>query len=195
MRSPGKYIGLALLVVGSFAVVSRPGIAPVQGPAIETPSPTPSPTALQTPNSPVVPLNQPAVPPTASHSPSAAGKAAKSVLSDYKGIWLGITANDLRRKLGSPQDKGDDQDFYVFSDNESAQFFYDNDHKVKAIAITYSGDLRSALTSTQVFGKDVPLNSEGGIFNLVRYPEASYWVSYNRTSGENAIISIAVQKF
>lgn len=139
--------------------------------------------------------------PTAEPVPSATPEAtpvktpAKApALNDYKGIKIGTPTDDVRKKLGSPEDKGDEQDFYIFSDHETAQFFYDTDHTVKAIAITYTGDLGSALTPMQVFGEDIAPNAEGGVFNMVRYPEAGYWVSYNRSPGDNPVISIAIQK-
>lgn len=175
----------------------------VRGAGSQTPSPTPTPMTL-TPSPTVMPTVEPTVMPTVEPTtlpvPTPApvstptAQTVKAALKDYKGVMIGTATNEVRKILGSPQDKGDDQDFYVFSDNESAQFFYDNDHKVKAIAITYMGNLSSALTPMQVFGIDVPPNAEGGIFNMVRYPEAGYWISYNRTSGDNPIISIAIQK-
>src|SRR2546423_12952505 len=55
------------------------------------------------------------------------------VFSEYKGVRLGMTAEEARHKLGSPQDKGDTQDFYAFSDNETAQVAYDAQHQVASI--------------------------------------------------------------
>jgi hypothetical protein len=164
----------------------------VYGAYAETPTPTPSPVVSQTMAPADTPVPVPEASPIVSPAPPAPKK--KAALSDYKGIAIGTTTDDVRKKLGSPEDKGDDQDFYVFSDHETGQFFYDAEHKVKAIAITYTGNLASALTPVQVFGHDVAPNPEGGIFNMVRYPEAGYWISYNRTAGENPIISIAIQK-
>ena len=114
--------------------------------------------------------------------------------SEYRGIAIGTSTNDVRTKLGSPKDKSDAQDFYSFSDDESAQFYYSDGHLVTAIMITYIGNLKAAPTPKQVFGEDVPPKADGGVSRMVRYPKAGYWISYNRGSGDDAMITIAIQK-
>ncbi len=170
-------IVFVLLIAGTLTVVTK----------AQTPSPTQTPAAPEA----ATPVVTPAVAPVAK---SALAQPKGVIFTNYKGIAIGMTSDEVRKKLGSPEDKGDDQDFYVFSSHETAQIFYDSDHTVKAMAITYTGDLHSALTPMQVFGEDIAPNAEGGIFNMVRYPEAGFWVSYNRTAGDNPIVSIAVQK-
>lgn len=122
------------------------------------------------------------------------GTTDKKSFAEYHGISIGTIAEDLRKKLGAPKDKSDAQDFYVFSDSESAQFYYDDAHKLTAIMITYTGDLKSAPTPLQVLGEDVPPNPNGGISKMVRFPKDGYWISYNRGSGSDAMLSIAIQK-
>lgn len=112
----------------------------------------------------------------------------------YKGIAIGTPADDVRKKLGDPKDKSDAQDLFVFSDEESAQFMYDADKKVTAIMITFSGKLTGAPTPKDVFGEDVPAKADGGVFKMVRYPKAGYWISYNKIVGDDSMISIAMQK-
>src|SRR5262245_27591025 len=58
----------------------------------------------------------------------------------YKGVNIGVTAEAVRKGLGVPKDKSEAMDLYVFSDNESAQFYYDAARLVTAMMITYSGD-------------------------------------------------------
>jgi len=118
----------------------------------------------------------------------------KKKFSEYKGVAIGSAADGVRQKLGPPKDKSNEQDFYSFSDNESAQFYYDAAHSVTAIMITYSGDLKNAPTPMDVFGEDAPSKADGSVFKMVRYPKAGYWISYNRSGGSEAIVSIAIQK-
>src|SRR5918992_1392709 len=67
-----------------------------------------------------------------------AGKDEEPTYKDYKGVRIGMTADEARKKLGDPADKGDKQDFYIFSDgNEMAQVFYDTDKKVFAVSVIY----------------------------------------------------------
>jgi outer membrane protein assembly factor BamE (lipoprotein component of BamABCDE complex) len=117
-----------------------------------------------------------------------------SSFNEYRGIQLGMLADDVRKKLGSPKDKGDEQDFYIFNDEtEMAQIVYDKTHKV----ITISADfLKSteALTAKQVLGAEVEAKADGSVYKLVRYPKAGYWLSYNRTSGAAPLTTITLQK-
>jgi hypothetical protein len=112
----------------------------------------------------------------------------------YKGIAIGASADDVRKKLGDPKDKSDPQDLFVFSDQESAQFLYDASKKVTAIMVTFSGKLIGAPTAKDVFGEDVAPKPDGAVFKMVRYPKAGYWISYNKIVGDDSMVSIAMQK-
>lgn len=129
--------------------------------------------------------------PTAAPTPPA---AAAPVFANYKNVAIGAKADDVRLKLGEPKDKSNEMDLYVFSEMESAQFYYDAAHLVTAIMITYSGDLKLAPSPKAVFGEEVPLKEDGSLFKMVRYPKAGFLISYNRGGGSDAVISIAMQK-
>ncbi len=116
------------------------------------------------------------------------------VFAGYRGISIGMTAQAVRAKLDDPKEKSDALDLYIFSDDESAQFFYDDAKKVNAIMITYTDNLEKALTPKAIFGEDAEARPDGSIFKMVRYPKAGFWISYNRSAGDDAVISIAVQK-
>jgi len=133
----------------------------------------------------------------AAHDPRGIGPLptpGEPAFTGYKGINIGMTSDAVRKALGAPKDKSDAMDLYVFSDNESAQFYYSGANLVTAMMITYSGDLKKAPTPKDVFGEDVAPKADGGIFKMVRYPKAGYWISYNRTAGDDQIVNIAVQK-
>src|SRR3982751_5257340 len=53
----------------------------------------------------------------------------KPLYREYKGITIGASADDVRGKLGEPKEKSDAQDYYAFSEQEIAQFFYDDAKK------------------------------------------------------------------
>ena len=112
----------------------------------------------------------------------------------YKGVSIGMTADEARQKLGSPREKADTQDFYVFSDNESAQIYYDGEKKVNALTVTYTGKLSEAPVPKAIFGDDAEVKPDGGIFKMVRYPKAGFWISYNKIIGDDTIIMIAMKK-
>jgi hypothetical protein len=123
----------------------------------------------------------------------ASGDDASPSFQEYRGIQLGMMTDDVRKKLGDPKDKGDEQDFYVFNETETAQIVYDKAHKV----ITISADFMNtsqALTAKQVFGADIEAKADGSVYRMVRYPKAGYWLSYNRTGGSSPLTSITLQK-
>jgi hypothetical protein len=114
--------------------------------------------------------------------------------SAYKGVTIGTKADDARTKLGEPKDKSNEQDSYIFAGGESAQIYYDAAKTVTAITITFSGKLDAAPTAMSVFGENAEVKPDGGVFKMVRYPKAGYWISYNKIPGSDAVILIALQK-
>lgn len=120
-------------------------------------------------------------------------KEDKPLYSEYKGVRLGMEATEVRKKLGDPADKGDVQDFFVFSETESAQVFYTKG-KVMAVSVNYVGDKSGAPLPKIVLGTDIEAKPDGAMHKMVRYPEAGYWVSYNRTGGGDPMTTVTMQK-
>jgi len=127
-----------------------------------------------------------ATPPPEDESPS-------TTFREYRGVQLGMMTDEVRKKLGDPKDKGDEQDFYVFNDTETAQIVYDKTHKVVTISADFI-NTGSALSAKQVFGSDVEAKADGSVYKMVRYTKAGYWLSYNRTSGASPLTTITLQK-
>lgn len=123
-----------------------------------------------------------------------AQSAEEPLYRDYKGITIGMTADEVRAKLGEPKELGDAQFFYVFSDKETAQIFFDQMKKVKAISIDFIGGESGAPGCSAVVGIQVQPMPDGSVYKLVRYPRQGYWVSYNRTAGVSPIITVTIQK-
>jgi hypothetical protein len=127
---------------------------------------------------------------------SSASKTATTnvpVFTDYRGVRIGMTAEEVRSKLNELK-KGDGQDFLVFSERESAQIYYNSEGKVTAISIDYFGDISNAPSPDAVLGVGLQAKGDGSMYQLNRYPEAGYWVSYNRTAGDKPIVTITMQK-
>lgn len=116
------------------------------------------------------------------------------VFSEYKGVKIGMAADEVRKKLGTPQDMSDTQDFYVISEKETAQVFYDAEKKVTAISIDYIGEGSGAPHCKAIVGTDIECKADGSMYRLVRYPKQGYWVSYNRTAGNSPTVSVTIQK-
>lgn len=127
---------------------------------------------------------------------ASASKAATTrvpVFTDYRGVRIGMTAEEVRSKLDELK-KGDGQDFLVFSDRESAQIYYDDQGRVTAVSIDYFGENNNAPSPDVVLGAALEAKADGSMYQLNRYPEAGYWVSYNRTAGDKPIVTITMQK-
>jgi hypothetical protein len=132
---------------------------------------------------------------TTQKRPAAAAAEEDPVFHDYRGVKLGWLADDVRKKLGNPANKADDQDYYIFNENERAQVYYDKETRmVTAISVDFIGGATGIITPQQVFGSDIEAKSDGSKSKLVRYPKAGYWVSYSRTAGDSPIISVTMQK-
>ena len=117
------------------------------------------------------------------------------VFLEYRGIQIGWLADEVRKKLGNPADKGDEQDLFVFGEKETCQVIYDKTtRKVTAISVDFLNGASTVITPQQVFGSDVEAKADGSKYKLVRYPKAGYWVSYNRTAGDTPMITITMQK-
>ena len=119
---------------------------------------------------------------------------ADPILHEYRGVQIGSLADEVRKKLGNPADKGEEQDFFIFEEKETAQILYDKTHKVITISVDFTNGASGVITPQQVFGGDIEAKPDGSKYKLVRYPKAGYWLSYNRTSGDTPMVSVTFQK-
>jgi hypothetical protein len=113
--------------------------------------------------------------------------------SEYRGVRIGMAAQDVRAKLGEPLQKADDMDLYAFSEKETAQIAYDASHTVTTVSVDYLGGV-GAPDYKLVVGPDVEVKADGAIYKQVRYDTLGFWVYYNRSAGEMPIVTITIQK-
>jgi hypothetical protein len=131
--------------------------------------------------------------------PQTASKGAHSsviqqpLYSEYRGVRIGMAAQDVRAKLGEPLQKADDMDLYVFSEKETAQIAYDASHTVTTVSVDYLGGV-GAPDYKLVVGPNVEVKADGAIYKQVRYDTLGFWVYYNRSAGETPIVTITIQK-
>lgn len=122
------------------------------------------------------------------------GDEETPVMREFRGVSIGMTTDEVRKKLGNPSDKGDEQDFFVLSDHETVQVVYDKTKKVMALSFDFSSGASDVPNPKAVFGSDVEAKADGSIYKLVRYPKAGYWLSYNRTAGDQGLTSLTFQR-
>lgn len=128
-----------------------------------------------------------------SAAPNNGATANVPAFTDYRGIKIGMSADEVRSKLEGVN-KGEGQDFFTYSERESAQIYYDKAGKVTAISIDYFGENSNAPSPETVLGAALQAKPDGSMYQLNRYREAGYWVSYNRTAGDKPIVTITMQK-
>ena len=115
------------------------------------------------------------------------------LFTDYRGVKLGMSPEEVRAKLGNPVLKDEELDYFAFSDDVSAQVVYDVTHHVKAISVDFAGG-GGAPDYRAVVGPDVTTRADGSIYGIVRYESRGFWVSYNRTAGPVVIVTVTIQK-
>ena len=116
------------------------------------------------------------------------------LFSDFKGVRLGMPTEEVRKKLGSPKDKSDEQDFYIFNDTQAVQIYYDKGKMVSAISIDYMDGASAVPSCKEVLGTEAERKDDGSMYKMMRYPKAGYWVSYSRTAGNSPTVTITIQK-
>jgi hypothetical protein len=114
--------------------------------------------------------------------------------SDFKGVRIGMTADESRKRLGNPRSKADDQDLYVFNDTQAVQVFYDKGSVVTAISIDFMNGASAIPSAKDVLGSEADARTDGSLYKMVRYPKAGYWVSYSRTAGNTPTTTVTIQK-
>ncbi|HEX6125261.1 MAG TPA: hypothetical protein VFZ23_07790 [Pyrinomonadaceae bacterium] len=107
---------------------------------------------------------------------------------------IGTSADEVRALLGKA--KIDDKDgFFYEMDAEMVQIRLDENEKVRLISVTYANKSPNAPKYSDIFGEEpTRAKPDGSVYTLVRYPEAGYWVAYSKTSGDEPIITVTMQK-
>lgn len=147
------------------------------------------------------PPAQPQMPPAeAARAGAVAGKTtapaaapAAPLYGEYRGVKLGMTADEVRARLGRDEEQSDAMDFFVFSDRERARVYY-TDGKATAVIATYIGRDAQAPAPAAVLGTEIEAKADGSMYKMTTYPQAGYWVAYSRTAGEQPMVIITMQK-
>jgi len=122
------------------------------------------------------------------------GQIRQPLVREYRGVQLGMTATEVRTKLGMPALKSDEQDFFVVSANETAQIAYNTAQRVVTISTDYTGGV-GAPDYRSVVGEGLLERPDGSVFRMVIYDSERFWVSYNRSAAVVPTVTITIGAF
>ena len=125
------------------------------------------------------------------YASKASGQSPQPRYRDYRGVQIGMTAAEARTKLGTPTLKSDEQDFYVFSANETAQIGYDAAQKVIMISTDYTGGV-GAPDYKNVVGEGLLERPDGSLFRMVIYDQERLWVSFNKSAAVVPTVTVTI---
>jgi len=121
----------------------------------------------------------------------AQARAQQPLYREYRGVRLGMTATEVRTKLGEPAMKSDEQDFYIFSANETSQIAYNAAQRVITISTDYSDGV-GAPDYRSVVGEGLLQKPDGSVFRMVMYDSERFWVSYNKSAATVPTVTITM---
>ena len=129
---------------------------------------------------------------TAAASPAPAPSGP--LYREFRGVSIGMTADEARERLGKPKDRDDAMDYFEFSDHQRARVYYDADRKVEAIVATYIGPEGGAPAPEVIVGSSIEFAEDGSGSKKVDYPAEGYWVAYSRTAGDQSFVMVTIKK-
>lgn len=119
-------------------------------------------------------------------------KGQQPLYGEYRGVRLGMTAMDVRTKLGEPVMKSDEQDYFVISPSETVQIAYQAE-KVVTISTDYTGGA-GAPDFKSVVGDSLLQRPDGSMFSMVLHNPQGFWVSYNKSASTVPVVTITIGK-
>ena len=131
--------------------------------------------------------------PAAVKAAHAESQIQQPLYTAYRGVRLGMTATEVRAKLGEPAMKSDEQDYFVLSANETTQVVYDTSQKAVTISTDYVNGV-GAPDYKAVVGDGVLLQKpDGSLFRMVQYQSAGMWVSYYKSATVVPVVTVTLQ--
>ncbi len=119
-------------------------------------------------------------------------QAQQQLYMEYRGVRLGMTAVEVRAKLGEPAMKSDEQDFFVISADETTQIAYNAAHKVVTISTDYVGGVGAPDYKTAVGEGMLLTRPDGSLFKMAMYDAERFWVTYNKSAATVPTVTITI---
>ncbi len=117
-------------------------------------------------------------------------------VASLKGVSVGMTKDEVKGVLGKPKMSDKTSMNYTFSKTETAQIGFNEKGKARTIALIYTKGDKTAPSFSDIFGPDVPLveGKNGGVYKLIRYHNAGYYVAYSRTMVSKKVMTVITMR-
>ena len=119
-------------------------------------------------------------------------QAQQPLYSEYRGVRLGMTATEVRAKLGEPALKSDEQDFFIISANETTQIAYNAAHTVITISTDYAAGVGAPDYKTAVGEGTLLTRPDGSVFKMAMHDAERFWVTYNKSAATVPTVTITI---
>lgn len=123
-----------------------------------------------------------------------ASRLSQTPYSEFKGVRLGMTADEVRGHLGKPESSDTTQDYFVFSESHRARVYYDDGGRANAIVASYLGRESGAPDAKTILGVEVEADASGAVTRSVSVPDSGFTVIYSRTGGDEPMVFVTLQK-
>jgi len=131
-------------------------------------------------------------PKTATPAPTKA--AITPLVHSVRDVELGMSIDDVKKKLGRPEVQDDTGLLFTLSGGNSVQIGLDENKHVRTVAVIYGAGSKDAPALKDIFGASAE-DTTGDVYKMERYPDAGYWVSYSRTNSQDkAIVVVTMRK-
>jgi len=134
---------------------------------------------------------------TSASTPTTKAARSAGLVSDLKGISIGMTGDQVQKKLGKADVSDASGMLFELDDHQTLQVRLDNEKTVTMIAVVYNEKSSGVPEFTEILGSDVQVTPQenGNIYKMVRSPSAGYWVAYSRIKvGDGEMTTITMQK-
>lgn len=115
---------------------------------------------------------------------------------DLKGISIGMSAGEVKEKLGKPKVSDKAGMYFEFAKGESGQIGLDAKKAVRTVALIFTDKSSNTPSFADIFGPDIPSpeKKDGSIYKLIRYTDAGFWIAYSRSAGKKPLTTITMRK-
>ncbi|HZS07637.1 MAG TPA: hypothetical protein VFD58_22570 [Blastocatellia bacterium] len=130
--------------------------------------------------------------PERQQAPTQAAQPAPPVLHEYRGVRLGLTAEQVRGVMGKASRTGEGMDEFKLGDGDLITVYYDAKGAVRTIELYFTDAARAPAWTEVVGNAEIQSQPSGSKFARVVVSDENFWVTmYRSKSGTVTTITIS----